>query len=532
MRQRKAFTLVEMLVAVALIIFIMVLLSEAFVAGLETFRQLKAIGDMEERMRMVTTVLRRDLTADHFEGKRRLSDFDFWQQGPPREGYFRIWQSTPLVLEGSDPDHIYSTRSVNTSLSYTIKKRGNRREDFFTARRFNPGTTPGFPTGVLTVLDQLTTFNQPDFPSSRFEDTETYTSQWAEAVVFLRPNGTTAGGQPLFSLYRQVKLLLPNNSAANFGVPGSAPGSIPPITVGSYNDVQRLLTNNRFPANGPNIYPAPYAEFSCQKIGTAGYSGTGAYNPPNNTLYFNNPTDVTVPQRRYGMDQPSFGGIPIRLAIGAATPFPVGPPDASYPKFGDDVSLILPPAAAATTPLLGQDPTLAGADLLLTDLLSFDVQVLIPESRDRLAIPSLANPLQPLEPYVDLFDSVAQRQYPSGHPSGQIPLPALVPQNPMFQPGSPLVSNPNLPRDAAGNPIIPKVFDTWTTVVDGSTAGVNDFSFWNDQRDPGGVSGGIPLNQLAQRVPLRLRILALKITLRVWDARTQQVRQITIIQDM
>src|SRR5439155_10425507 len=47
MRQkRQGFTLVEMLVAMALTIFIMVIMSEAFVAGLETFRQLKAIGDM------------------------------------------------------------------------------------------------------------------------------------------------------------------------------------------------------------------------------------------------------------------------------------------------------------------------------------------------------------------------------------------------------------------------------------------------------------------------------------------------------
>ena len=93
MRQRRGFTMVEMLVSVALVIFIMVILSEAFVAGLETFRQLKAIGDMEERLRAAAQVLRRDLAADHFEGKRRLSDPDFWLQGPPREGFFRIWQT-------------------------------------------------------------------------------------------------------------------------------------------------------------------------------------------------------------------------------------------------------------------------------------------------------------------------------------------------------------------------------------------------------------------------------------------------------
>ena len=39
--RRSAFTLVEMLVATALVMFIMLILSEAFVAGLEAFRTLK-----------------------------------------------------------------------------------------------------------------------------------------------------------------------------------------------------------------------------------------------------------------------------------------------------------------------------------------------------------------------------------------------------------------------------------------------------------------------------------------------------------
>src|SRR6266498_1920925 len=94
MQQRQGFTLVEVLVAMALTIFIMVILSQCFVAGLETFRQLKAIGDMESNMRTATTVLRSDLAADHFESKRRLSDVPFWIQGPPRMGYFRLWQGS------------------------------------------------------------------------------------------------------------------------------------------------------------------------------------------------------------------------------------------------------------------------------------------------------------------------------------------------------------------------------------------------------------------------------------------------------
>ncbi len=97
--ERPAFTLVEMLVAMALILFIMVILSEAFVAGLESFRQLKAIGDMEERLRTASVEIRRDLSADHFEGKRRLSDPNFWDI-PLREGFFRIVQNSLVSPTG------------------------------------------------------------------------------------------------------------------------------------------------------------------------------------------------------------------------------------------------------------------------------------------------------------------------------------------------------------------------------------------------------------------------------------------------
>ena len=46
MRRRQAFTLVEMMVSTALVLFVMLLLSQAFIAGAEAFRQLKSIGEI------------------------------------------------------------------------------------------------------------------------------------------------------------------------------------------------------------------------------------------------------------------------------------------------------------------------------------------------------------------------------------------------------------------------------------------------------------------------------------------------------
>src|SRR5438552_3840086 len=67
LRRRQAFTLVEMLVSLALVLFIMVLLSQALSTGLETFRQLKSTAELDEKLRMASTVLREDLKLDHFE---------------------------------------------------------------------------------------------------------------------------------------------------------------------------------------------------------------------------------------------------------------------------------------------------------------------------------------------------------------------------------------------------------------------------------------------------------------------------------
>ena len=51
MRRRSGFTLVEVLVAMALILFIMTILSAAFVTATQAFTDLKSAGDLAERLR-------------------------------------------------------------------------------------------------------------------------------------------------------------------------------------------------------------------------------------------------------------------------------------------------------------------------------------------------------------------------------------------------------------------------------------------------------------------------------------------------
>src|SRR5690348_7778286 len=77
--RRQGFTLVELLVSVALIVLIMSIVSQAFVDGLESFRQLKGIGDLQEELRSAVVPLRDDLLARHIgpgngNTRQKLSD--------------------------------------------------------------------------------------------------------------------------------------------------------------------------------------------------------------------------------------------------------------------------------------------------------------------------------------------------------------------------------------------------------------------------------------------------------------------------
>jgi len=71
---RRGFTITELLVSMALIIYIMSILGEAFTSGVDTLRKLKAMGDQAESIRAATTLLRRDLAASHFDTSRTIRE--------------------------------------------------------------------------------------------------------------------------------------------------------------------------------------------------------------------------------------------------------------------------------------------------------------------------------------------------------------------------------------------------------------------------------------------------------------------------
>ena len=212
---RSGFTLVEMLVAMTLTIFIMVILSQAFTQGLDTFSGLKAIGDMQEDLRAAANLMRHDLAQDHFEAKRRLSDpFTSLQNEKIREGFFVIGQGYyPLqstkALEGTE-DGIPAYRATDHFLHFSNKMRGNARDKFFS------GSGPQLNTIQTTYFSHR--------PDAAFQDSSSnfYSSPWAEILWLMIQTGTTVDpsnpsvtGTPLHALYRCQYVVLPDVAKAN-----------------------------------------------------------------------------------------------------------------------------------------------------------------------------------------------------------------------------------------------------------------------------------------------------------------------------
>jgi prepilin-type N-terminal cleavage/methylation domain-containing protein len=453
MRRRAGFTLVEMLVAMALILFIISILVSAFVAGLKSVADFKAAGDLAEKERAVLTLLRRDLAADHFEGKKRLSQPDFWADGPPREGFFRIYQGISDKPEGMAPlfadlDGIPSYYQVSTALHYTVKLRGNTRGDFFSADV--PQGSPLLSAAGLGLQER------------RFEDSpNSYNAQWAEVAVFLAPATNAVGvleftdgamPQPLFTLYRRQRLAVPDNSLVQPPIPYQSPQA--------------------FDAAGNNLYLETSTNLQLRDA--------------NGNLYFNSPRDLTMPVRRLGMDPANAAGV-FNLFYGGA----------NYPIMAqENVGYVF----AQNGPL---NTNYQSADLLVTDVLSFDVRVIVDEP-----IPQQnGQVVQGGTDFEDLYN--------------------------LTDPNSP--TRPLDPRDATGKtrvyyafnnsyPNNARVFDTWSSVTQPDAN--FDYSGW---AQPGNASSAPILNDTMGN---KIRIKAIQITLRVWDFKTKKTRQVTMVQDL
>ncbi len=231
--KRSGFTLVELMVAAALSIGIMYILSWAFQQGLDSLSLARALGDLQERERAVAVVMRDDLARDHFDDdgsnpfygpklrdqrvdRAGLSPSD-WQ--PPPEGFFRIYQGSTIQNDPTmanttmpyrfavDSEGIPVYVATDHALHFTVKLPGTRPHELFSARSlFTEPTTVNLSSPLVFAN------SSPAFALNPSVQTE-----WAEIAYFLAPQAvprnltTSTTGQPqsLYTLRRRQRILFP-----------------------------------------------------------------------------------------------------------------------------------------------------------------------------------------------------------------------------------------------------------------------------------------------------------------------------------
>lgn len=147
MKHRPGVTVIELLVSMALILFIMAILSQAFIAGLDTFQKAKSMGDMDQNLRSMLTVLARDLTADHFNSPYKLSALP--TTPPPSQGFFFIRQGTGSgsISSGGSGGSTSITLSaapvgLQSSAAVVLSGGASPPEIAYTTSGYTPGANP------------------------------------------------------------------------------------------------------------------------------------------------------------------------------------------------------------------------------------------------------------------------------------------------------------------------------------------------------------------------------------------------------
>jgi hypothetical protein len=287
---------------------------------------------------------------------------------------------------------------------------------------------------------------------------------------------------PLYVLLRRVKLIAPAPSAGD-GIPGGDIPVLPPS-------------------------PQPWSPEISSRTNISGVPGQ----------YYNRPLSITWPMNRFGMSP-----APLTAAPGPPTvphnPNVAGLPATLAGPAGSPLGGPFTPTRDNLYPALAQEQQLTadiwGNDVLLHNVVSFEIKAWWD--------PPVANP-----PAITAAEVAA-----------------LQPRQIYNYPGFGPVPNSDYPFDfipystknvlfmdaAAFNPVRARVFDTWSDAL-GSPYGDVDLN--PATPDEWQRSDTLPLTpgNTAARLPVPIRIKALQIRIRIWDAKSEQTRQITIVQDV
>src|SRR5262249_23409369 len=160
-------------------------------------------------------------------GTKRLSDPAFWADGPPKSGYFRVYNGSravradntgqanappPYLIEALDANGATpATRATNHSFAMSVRYQGNDRGDFF-----YPGAPPPSP---LLPLSPPNAPNSTRYHPAAATNT-VYSYNWGEVSYFLRPSVDDKNNHEksdqrvrLYTLFRRYRPCVPDNAA-------------------------------------------------------------------------------------------------------------------------------------------------------------------------------------------------------------------------------------------------------------------------------------------------------------------------------
>jgi prepilin-type N-terminal cleavage/methylation domain-containing protein len=166
---RRGFSLVEMLVVLAITALVLSLLASAYVMELRAIRSAKGLIEMDEQLTAAERQIRYYLRLPHFEGNRRVSEIG--SSWTPSEGYFEVSGGS------SDP-------ATSDWMRFTVRLPANRPNEWF-ATGVPVTNTAGEAYHPLTGVPLYKYPTSPVPPPATPPSPPLYLAQWLEVAFFL-----------------------------------------------------------------------------------------------------------------------------------------------------------------------------------------------------------------------------------------------------------------------------------------------------------------------------------------------------------
>jgi prepilin-type N-terminal cleavage/methylation domain-containing protein len=467
---RRGMTLVEMLVAMTATLLLMAAVAQAFAVFGAAITGSRGVLDLDARMRSAAWRLRSDLAGITVRPLPPITP-------ETAQGYLEI-------IEGPVSDV----------------------EDAATGAALAANAFVG-PTDVDDILLFTTQSTNPPFVGRAPGTGQTFESTVAEVAWFARPTPGTSN-PPTYTLYRKQLLVM--------GYVG-----VTPFTPAANNQIALPLTDG----SGNTIISAgsPWRDL-------ANYPCDVSVRREGNTLVPNTLADLSRREARFLHNLSGVAAFPYFFLGGSShQDFVAGNPTqlpAGLAGLTFDPVIDVNDDGDTDTDEAGERAPRQGEDVVLTDVIAFDVRVFDPAVAVRLAAGS--TPLVPGDP---LFSSSGTDRATGAYVDldhGGINnslIPATV--TPYFK----------SPGQAVGSSTttLPRTYDTWSLTYeangrDDDGNGVIDQAFDGEDSPVGGVTNTIidDAAEFETRPPYPYPLRGIEVRLRCYEPESRQVRQVTI----